>query len=406
MKYGICGVAFSGNKGAEGMLLALIRQIAKKDSEAFFYVMSYYPKSDRQAGHESGNVKIINGSPKRVIGYFFQAVWCLFCRMLHLPSVLYSQGDFGRIAQCDIFLDAAGISFSDGREKFTIFNILSLLPALSAGVKTVKISQAMGPFKNRLNKLMAKMILPRLALVVSRGEQTSAFLKELELPNTTSYPDAAFSMEYDEEDQKNANALIPSDTGNKKLIGISPSQVVWGLCSKYGVDYLKILADVTTECCKRGYHCIIFPHSARTGTEKTHNNDLPLLRKFIAQLPAGKNLTILDKELEAGVLRCLIARMDILVASRFHAIISAMTVGVPAIVIGWSHKYSEVLAPFKLDNFVQSYSDFDFDLTMKMIDELLSDHHRISENISKQFQVIKEKNQQFFLDIVQLASEK
>ena len=402
MKYGICGIAFSGNKGAEGMLLAVIQHLSKHDPEAIFHVMSYYPVSDRRAGHETEKIQIVNGSPKRVLLYFFHSLWCAFCRLLHLPSFLWKYGDFGKIAECDIFLDAAGISFSDGREKFTIFNILSLLPALAAGIRVVKISQAMGPFNNLLNRLMAKLILPRLALVVSRGEQTSSFLKELNLKNTVAYPDAAFSMDCTCEDEKAADTLFLSHT-EKVIVGISPSQVVWKLCNKQGVDYLGILARVTAECRNRGYHCIVFPHSARTGITKTHNNDLPLMKKFISLLEPGEDLTVLDGELEAGVLRCLIAKMDILIASRFHAIISAMCVGVPAIVVGWSHKYAEVLSPFQLEKFVQPYSNFDFDSTMKMVDTLLQNHDVLSGEILQETRLIQEKNQMFFREIAELA---
>ena len=122
-------------------------------------------------------------------------------------------------------------------------------------------------------------------------------------------------------------------------------------------------------------------------------------------LPPGNDLTVLDKELEAGVLRCLIAKMDILIASRFHAIISAMSAGVPAVVVGWSHKYAEVLAPFQLDDFVQSYSNFSKDATMKMIEELSAERQKFSEKIQKESRIIKEKNLQFFQDIIDLASK-
>ena len=263
----------------------------------------------------------------------------------------------------------------------------------------------MGPFKNKINRLMAKLVLPRLALIVSRGEQTGRFLSELQLTNTTAYPDAAFSMECCDADAITAATMLP-DTCGKKIIGISPSQVVWGLCHKENVDYTGILAEITAECRKKGFHCVVFPHSARTGTDKTHNNDLPIIKKFAAALPPGDDLTVLDRELEAGVLRCLIAKMDILVASRFHAIISAMSTGVPAVVVGWSHKYAEVLAPFQLDDFVQSYSNFNKDTTMKMIEKLSADRQKFSEKILQESRIIKEKNLQFFQDVIDLAAKK
>ena len=89
MKYGICGAAFSGNKGAEGMLLALIQHISREDQNAEFFVMSYYPESDKRSGHGCGNVVIINGSPKRVVIYFFQVLWCMICCNNVYCTVIY-----------------------------------------------------------------------------------------------------------------------------------------------------------------------------------------------------------------------------------------------------------------------------------------------------------------------------
>jgi colanic acid/amylovoran biosynthesis protein len=38
-----------------------------------------------------------------------------------------------------------------------------------------------------------------------------------------------------------------------------------------------------------------------------------------------------------------------LITSRFHAMISALSTGTPVLVVGWSHKYDEVLAEMKLE---------------------------------------------------------
>jgi len=40
------------------------------------------------------------------------------------------------------------------------------------GKKTIKGSQAMGPFNNKLNKYFAKIILPRLTRIFMRGAET------------------------------------------------------------------------------------------------------------------------------------------------------------------------------------------------------------------------------------------
>ena len=387
MKYCIGGVAFSGNKGASGMLTALMQNIRRYDPEARFAVLSYYPRSDREGPHRD-DAEIWDGSPKAVVGNFFRSG----LYKLHLPGA----GVLRRIAECDFFLDAAGISFADGREKFTCFNILTFLPALAAGVPVVKVSQALGPFDGRLNRFLARRFLPRMKLIAARGAQTEKFLAELGLHNVERFPDAAFSLECSDADDRAAAALLPPGLTPGRIIGISPSQVVYSLCRGKHVDYLGELAELVRDLAGRGFDCVLFPHSARENTEKTHNNDLPLLRRFAAMLSGTPRLTVIDRELDAGVLRRLIARCDLLVASRFHAIISAMATGVPAVVVGWSHKYAEALAPFELERFVQPYAEFSAARTLEMVDGILADRDELSRKIADRAAVLREENQRFF----------
>jgi polysaccharide pyruvyl transferase WcaK-like protein len=58
-----------------------------------------------------------------------------------------------------------------------------------------------------------------------------------------------------------------------------------------------------------------------------------------------------DADLTAGELRHLVAQSAVLVTSRFHAMISGLATGTPTVVVGWSHKYREVLDDFGLAEF-------------------------------------------------------
>ncbi len=76
---------------------------------------------------------------------------------------------------------------------------------------------------------------------------------------------------------------------------------------------------------------------------------MPLCRDIHARLRLGGDLLFIDRELSSQQLRYLIGRCTLFVASRFHAMVSSLAMGVPTLVIGWSHKYREVLEMFELE---------------------------------------------------------
>ncbi len=401
MVYLISGVALSGNKGASGMAESLMQNIGERDPDARFLLFSYYPEADRALLDQAGMVRLLDGSPKRVVLLFFASLWAGFGRLFHLPRSWYARGEMAEIAGCGLWLDASGISFVDGREKFLIFNILSILPALALGVPVIKVAQAMGPFRHRINRWAAKLVLPRLRLVVARGAVTRAHLDSLGLRNVADGSDVALSLRMTEADRDRSARLLPESGG--PVIGVSPSQVVWKFCERAGIPYLEILAACVAKWTVEGCRCVVFPHSARTGAAGTHNNDLPLLRRFAELLPPSDRIRVIDAELGAGELRALIGRCELLVASRFHAIISAMATGVPAVVIGWSHKYAEVLAPFELDEFVVPYGELSEEAVRDRAARLLRDRAAVSARIRDRSAAIVAANGLMFDRLVREA---
>lgn len=95
MRFLISGVAFSGNKGAAGMAEALIRNLAERDSEVYFLVFSYYPIADAELRIPE-RVKILDGSPKRVVLLFSHHFWqdsggCCICRAAGMPGAKWER---------------------------------------------------------------------------------------------------------------------------------------------------------------------------------------------------------------------------------------------------------------------------------------------------------------------------
>ena len=143
-----------------------------------------------------------------------------------------------------MLLDIGGITFSDGREKYLPFNILSIWPAMLLGVPVVKLAQAVGPFNDPLNRFLAKIFLFRCAHIFARGEKTAEFLRQFNYPSEKfdTVADIAFLYEPEfslsTENEDRVSSLIQrmeaAKKQGKKIVVFSPSILVESESRKHG----------------------------------------------------------------------------------------------------------------------------------------------------------------------------
>ena len=362
-RFVIIGGALSGNKGAAGMIIALMQNLSIRYPGARFTLMSYYPKSDQRLNHYP-DLEIVSATPLALMLLIPVTVMAFLLRIFHLPLGALRQIQAIRaISECDLYLEAAGVSFVDGREKFLPLNILWLFLPLALGKPIVKVSQAIGPFNNPINRVLAKVFLPRVRLICARGGQTEAFLLGHGIRNYKVFPDAAFSLNLtDAREDLSQRYMFPRK--GKYLVGISPSQVVYGKCLRKGIDYPAVMARFADHLISQRYDVVLLPHSAREGSSKTRNNDLPVMEKIYNRMTSKDAVCVVREELTPSELRILIGQLDFFVASRFHAMISALCMKVPTLVFGWSHKYAEVLDDFELTETALDYSNLSFEVVL------------------------------------------
>ena len=108
---------------------------------------------------------------------------------------------------------------------------------------------------------------------------------------------------------------------------------------------------------------VLFPNATRAEAgEMERNNDIPLIRRVQAacgRSDPGRLPLAVDFDVNAAGIKRVIGCTDIVLVSRFHAMVGALSLGVPAVVLGWSHKYVEVMARFGLENCVMDYQELD-----------------------------------------------
>jgi polysaccharide pyruvyl transferase WcaK-like protein len=90
-----------------------------------------------------------------------------------------------------------------------------------------------------------------------------------------------------------------------------------------------------------------------------------------------------DHELSSQDLRYLIGLCDFFVTSRFHAMVSSLAVGVPCLVIGWSHKYQEVLEMFELEEWAIGFDRLSPELLRSRADDLIANGPRVRASLTR-----------------------
>jgi polysaccharide pyruvyl transferase WcaK-like protein len=306
--------------------------------------------------------------------------------------------------ESDLLLDVGGITFSDGREKYLPFNILSIWPAMILGVPVIKLAQAVGPFHNPWNRFNAKLFLMPCKHVFARGEKTAEFLEDLGYPKerTDTVADVAFLYSPDfslshENDERVKELIQKIKSCGKEIVVFTPSILVETQSTKMGLDYAGKFFDVIKDLGTEKYHYVFIPNATREGSEETHNNDLLTLERMRSQaeqgvLPADMRSAVewVTYDINTFSIRAIIATANVLVTSRYHAMISGLCLAVPTVVIGWGHKYKETMDYFGLGNYSLDFGNDQMHLT-EIVRDALAKQAAIHQQILKNEGVVHQK---------------
>ncbi len=338
---GIVAATFTGNRGAEAMLSAVIEQLQGFDLDIEIHVLSYAYHEDSKwiEKHTIKNLYLHSARPMTLVfNWLPLAILGRFSPFLKRPLPSHSGFGIFKLLSLDLVIDLAGVSFMDGRAKFLPFNVLTLWPFLLHEIPVVKLSQAMGPMKRWITRFAARFVLPQLKFIGARGDSTECYLKECGIASNIIYnvPDTSFCLR-----AKLNNLDVRS---RERDLCIIPSSLV----DSSDLSYRAILVETICELLSGGWRISLIAHSWRTNPNIIRNNDVPLCLLIAEEVEkqSGKPISVIGPGLCAVQLKEEISRYKLCLSSRFHGMIGAIDTETPVLVLGWSHKYVEVLDQF------------------------------------------------------------
>ena len=399
-QFAIMGGSVWGNRGAEAMLMTVIAEVRKADPEAVFNVYTIYPEKDKTLVQDP-KICFLSGEPLSVaLVHFPFALLAAPFRILKIKIPLPES--IKKLRESDFLLDIGGITFSDGRAFQLLYNVFTIWPAILLGVPVIKLSQAMGPFEQGLNRKLASHFLPKCHKIFTRGSMSDNYTSQLVGldENREQAADIAFLFEpyysLSEENEEKVKELVSKiqawKQAGEKVISIVPSSLVLKRSTKQGSDYPGKLLNLFLSTKDEPMRYVFLPNGTREGSEKLMNNDIIAINviqeKFKQELDQDtyERIEWVNYDINTRGVRQIIGLTDGLVASRFHAMVAGLSLCVPTMVIGWSHKYSETLADFGMQSYAIDYKNTDlkiletYERFLQNLDDIKS---QLQENIQK-----------------------
>jgi colanic acid/amylovoran biosynthesis protein len=383
-------VPLSGNKGSASMLLGLMDNFREQQIDVQFNIFSYYPDVDKYRACHLKDTAVYSGHPKNIVFNLLPGIIISKMRLFLFKDL---SGSIDALKNSDIVLIIGGTTFSDSMLYKTPWNLLAALPALLLDKKIVFVSQTIGPVNHWLNRLLAKFILRRCLAVHGRGRISAEWASTITNRKAEYRPDLSFAMHTPKwNDIWPQNFLLTrlrEKLNAQNAIGIAPNTIVFEKCKKNNIDYIQFLVEVIQKIQDLGYLPVLIPHSYRDHTTGMHNNDRFLCGAVVERLGAHTSCFYLDEDYSPGQLRAVIGQMRMLVASRFHSMISALAMGVPPLTCGWGEqKYEEVLTEFSCTELYVPFQNISQKAFHDKIEWTLSHHQLMQDRIKTCLQAV------------------
>ncbi|MBL7215156.1 MAG: polysaccharide pyruvyl transferase family protein [Phycisphaerae bacterium] len=373
----ISGAALSGNKGAMAMAWVTVEQLRLMYPDCQIALLSKYPAQDKAACEKIG-VKLVPASPGKLVSVTaLRSLLSCFLRTFLSVSWLYDS-ILKAYCQADLILDIGGITFSDDRDwRGRALSVGWLLPAAAVRKPVIKLSQAIGPFQRFSTRFWAKRLLNRCPILITRGRGSEQNVHQL-LPGKSQiyrHDDVAFLLESASDETVKAY-LAQQQIPLGGYIGISPSAVIDRKARKQGIrsEYHESLIGLMKHIRRtRNLPVVMIPHAwPQSGRGR---EDMELCLEFYREMGEPQGVFVVQDDLDCRMLKGIIAQSDVFIGCRFHSMIAAVSSLVPTMVIGWGHKYNEIMERFDLRSFSADFTQNDVLLLCGNFDDLY-DHRQ------------------------------
>lgn len=255
-----------------------------------------------------------------------------------------------------LYLDISGFAYSDQFGVRPLRNLNILLDALKGtGSYFVMLPQSMGPFKTPESTELFNKQAKRCALLCTRDSHSFSYVKKVYQgeENLRLYPDITLGFSSSEKTSPSTKSDYCCLVPNERMLDPEQGGKLW---KKHYMDILCSSAKYLHE--KLGKKVFAVAHDSGS-------NDRRIVDEVIKRASVPIEAVQIKDPVE---LKRFFSESCLVAGSRFHALASTLSSGVPAVAWGWSHKYGELFREYGQEDCVfESPEQFDVALFGKLL---------------------------------------
>jgi colanic acid/amylovoran biosynthesis protein len=259
----------------------------------------------------------------------------------------------------------------------------SLAFALALGKPLIFLPQSFGPLPGRLQRSLLRLVLNRSTLIAAREYQSLHFLSSIGVrQRVLVLPDLAFAMH----NAGHAELALQSAPG--PLIGLTLMD--WGgqnasfqHQSKYELAVVALIEHLQQQ-----YAASILLFAQCTGPTPDQD-DRRIARRIAAALHNPASITVVDAVLSPGELQAAYSQLDLLVATRMHSAIFALTTNTPVLLVSYLHKSVGLMGLLGLNRYVLDIATIDAEHLCTRFDQVWCDREHIRRYLAKRIPALR-----------------
>lgn len=357
----------------------VISTLEATPEQAKIYGLTFLKEEVRHVGTDTRSFKLSWGYPR------------LYKVLKKIKGGKSVKGEVS-IQDVNAILDLSGLAYSDKWGSAPMENLKYLSGwCKSKGKKYILMPQAFGPFTSAEARENMSDALGNVDMAFARDDSSFAALQDVAGGNEDKIGQCS-DMTHLVTGQPSPNAGMPEQ---KFFVIVPNARMLDKAGGEWKAQYSGMLNSIAVETLNRSsLDLMIMVHSTTAGA------DSKLAGKLHDELKSeyGSRVSLFTHE-DPLFLKYILKNSSFVVGSRFHALVSALSSGTPAIGTSWQHKYRHLFDEYDCAEFLIEKPDQDFlPLLSRLIDE--AGNARQKERITKVGSSIKESVADKFSNII------